>query len=139
MERKYLIATHGKLASGFQSSLNILADKGDQVEVINAYLDASDFTKQLNQFVDSIEENQQGIIFTDLLGGSVNQKAVTKKMEQTRENLFIITNTNLAIILAILFCTEPLNREKIKEMIQECQVQLLDLSNSKEDEESFFN
>ena len=38
MKRKFLIASHGNLAKGFQSSLDILADKGKGLAVINAYV-----------------------------------------------------------------------------------------------------
>ena len=31
MKRKFLIASHGNLAKGFQSSLDILADKGKEL------------------------------------------------------------------------------------------------------------
>ena len=37
MKKKYLIATHGYFAKGLQSALEILADKGKEITVINAY------------------------------------------------------------------------------------------------------
>ena len=99
---KYLIATHGKLASGFQSSLNILTGKGDEVSVIDAYLDDSDYTPKIDQFIDNVSDDEQGVIFTDLYGGSVNQKVVTKLVPKGKSNIFLISNSNLAIILSIL-------------------------------------
>lgn len=99
---KYLIATHGKLASGFQSSLNILTGKGDEVSVIDAYLDDSDYTPKIDQFIDSVNDDEQGVIFTDLYGGSVNQKVVTKLVPKGKSNIFLISNSNLAIILSVL-------------------------------------
>lgn len=44
MKRKFLIASHGNLAKGFQSSLDILADKGKELAVINAYVTPEDYT-----------------------------------------------------------------------------------------------
>ncbi len=76
------------MAGGIQSSLNILADKGDDVEVINAYITDEDYTPQIVNFIESIGENEQGIIFTDLFGGSVNQKkAVTQVATAKKENI----------------------------------------------------
>ena len=49
--RKYLIATHGELAKGFQSSLNILADKGNDFQVINAYIIDEDYTPAIDEFI----------------------------------------------------------------------------------------
>jgi fructoselysine/glucoselysine PTS system EIIA component len=39
--RKFLIATHGGLASGFRSSLELIAGMGDAVILLQAYLDES--------------------------------------------------------------------------------------------------
>ena len=41
---KYLVATHGKLASGFRSSIDILTGKGANLATIDAYVDDSDYT-----------------------------------------------------------------------------------------------
>ncbi|MCS4585885.1 PTS sugar transporter subunit IIA [Clostridium perfringens] len=138
-EQKILIASHGKLAGGIQSSLNILADKGDDVEVINAYITDEDYTPQIVNFIESIGENEQGIIFTDLFGGSVNQKAVTQVATAKKENIFIISNANLAIVLSILFSAEDeLTEESIKNAIDEAQVTLVSTKLSSDDEDDFF-
>ena len=126
MNKKILIASHGKLAGGIQSSLNILADKGDDVEVINAYITDEDYTPQIVNFIESIGENEQGIIFTDLFGGK-------------KENIFIISNANLAIVLSILFSAEDeLTKESIKNAIDEAQVTLVSTKLSSDDEDDFF-
>ncbi|EPB8144729.1 PTS sugar transporter subunit IIA [Clostridium perfringens] len=139
MNKKILIASHGKLAGGIQSSLNILADKGDDVEVINAYITDEDYTPQIVNFIESIGENEQGIIFTDLFGGSVNQKAVTQVATAKKENIFIISNANLAIVVSILFSAEDeLTEESIKNAIDEAQVTLVSTKLSSDDEDDFF-
>ncbi|MDU7965037.1 MAG: PTS mannose/fructose/sorbose transporter subunit IIAB [Clostridium perfringens] len=139
MNKKILIASHGKLAGGIQSSLNILADKGDDVEVINAYITDEDYTPQIVNFIESIGENEQGIIFTDLFGGSVNQKAVTQVATAKKENIFIISNANLAIVLSLLFSAEDeLTEESIKNAIDEAQVTLVSTKLSSDDEDDFF-
>lgn len=121
---KILIATHGKLASGFQSSINILTGKGNSVEVVDAYVDDSDYTPQIDAFIDSVTDNEQAVIFTDLYGGSVNQKAVTRLVPKGKDNIFLIANSNLAIILSILLLPEgtKLSDEKINELINESAI-----------------
>lgn len=121
---KYLIATHGKLASGFQSSLNILTGKGDEVSVIDAYLDDSDYTPQIDHFIDSVNDDEQAVIFTDLYGGSVNQKVVTKLVPKGKNNIFLISNSNLAIILSILLQPEgtKLDETKINQLAEESAI-----------------
>lgn len=84
------MATHGKLADGFQSSLNILADKGKSIEVINAYVTDEDYTPKITEFVQGIQQDEQAIIFTDLFGGSVNQKVVAEVLTQKKKKIFLL-------------------------------------------------
>lgn len=141
---KYLIATHGKLASGFQSSLNILTGKGDKVSVIDAYLDDSDYTPKIDAFIDSIGPNEQGVIFTDLYGGSVNQKIVARLAAKSGKDVFLIANSNLAIILSVILqpVDTKLTDDIINKAIGESAVKLVKLetsdSNSDEDTDDFF-
>jgi len=138
MKKKFLIASHGKLAAGLQSSLEILANKGKDVEIINAYLTEEDYTPQITAFIASIQADEQGVIFTDLFGGSVNQKVVTQVMAVKKKNIFVISNTNLAIVLSLLLSPEDtFTRESITTTISDGQVTLvsLDLSTGKADED----
>lgn len=139
MDKKFLIATHGELAKGFQSSLNILAGKGDEIQVINAYVSDEDYTPQLVEFIENIKDNEQGVIFTDLFGGSVNQKALTEVLTAKKENIFIISNANLAVVLSIIFSPENvLTKEIIENTISESQVKLVETTISSDDEDDFF-
>lgn len=126
---KYLIASHGKLASGFKSSVKILCGKQDECQVIDAYLDNSDFTSDIDKFIDSVQENDTGVIFTDLYGGSVNQKVVTELLTKSKKNIYVISNSNLAIILSILLLPEgtTLDKETINKEIEESKIKLVDL------------
>lgn len=135
---KYLIATHGKLASGFQSSINILTGKGDSVQVIDAYLDDSDYTPKIDDFIDSVADDEQAVIFTDLYGGSVNQKVVTRLVPKGKDNIFLIANSNLAIILSILLLPEgtKLSDEKINELIGESAIKPVQWNVQADDDDS---
>ena len=72
--KKILIATHGYLADGFKSSISLLTGGEDAIETICAYVDESDYTERIQAFVDSIGPDDDGVIFTDIYGGSVCQK-----------------------------------------------------------------
>ncbi|MDT2735674.1 PTS sugar transporter subunit IIA [Enterococcus pseudoavium] len=138
MKKKFLVATHGRLASGFQNSLTILADKGAELEVIDAYLTADDFTPAVTAFIESVGEEEQGVIFTDLFGGSVNQKVVSETLMSKKDQIFIVSNSNLAIILTLVLSAENeiFTQESINEAINESQVCLV--STKLPEEESFF-
>lgn len=141
MKRKFLIGSHGKLASGLQSSIDILTGEGQEIQTIDAYIDDSDYTKSIVEFIDEIAPDEQGLIFTDLLGGSVNQKMATAVMNSGKNNVFLITNSNLATLLSLLFLKpeDELTKEEIVTVINESQVQLVDLSFKASSEDDFFD
>lgn len=136
MERSYLIATHGKFASGLQNSLNILTGSGDNVQVIDAYVTDDDYTPEVQQFIQEVSEDSQGIVFTDLYGGSVNQKIAAEIMTSGKDNIMLVSNSNLAIILSIMFHenTGILSKEEVLAAIQESQVQLVSTTIEEEDD-----
>ncbi len=74
--KKILIASHGHLASGIQSSIGILTGNKDAVQAIDAYVDDSDYTQAIQAFLDSVGPNDEAVIFTDIYGGSVFSKGV---------------------------------------------------------------
>lgn len=141
MKRKFLIGSHGRLASGLQSSIDILAGMGQSLKIIDAYVDDSDYTSQIDDFIAGVAADEQGLIFTDLLGGSVNQKMVTAVMASGKDNIFLITNSNLATLLSVMFLNpdEALTKDKIVTVINESQVQLVDLSPATDSEDDFFD
>lgn len=138
-EKKILVASHGHLASGLQSSIQILTGMGDHLQVIDAYVDDSDYTQQISQFVAAVR-NQPAIIFTDLQGGSVNQKVVLAVAGHP--NIMVVTQMNLAIILAVLLDNEPLTAAHLDELINQSQVLRLVVAPPEDDakgnENSFF-
>lgn len=137
MEKKILVATHGKMASGLQSSINVLTNAGDKLKVIDAYVTDEDYTPQITEFIDSVGPEEQGFIFTDLYGGSVNQKVVTELMKSNPQNIFLFSNSNLAIVLSVMFTEEDLTAEKIQQLIKESQLRLVstELDDDDEDDE----
>ncbi len=141
MKRKFLVGSHGRLASGLQSSIEILAGMGQALEIIDAYVDDSDYSSQIDDFVAGVAADEQGLIFTDLLGGSVNQKMVTAVMASGKDNIFLITNSNLATLLSLVFLNpdEALTKDQIITVINESQVQLVDLIPATDSEDDFFD
>ncbi|HEK9992604.1 PTS sugar transporter subunit IIA [Streptococcus equi] len=141
MKRKFLIGSHGRMASGLKSSIDILAGRGQELQVIDAYIDDSDYTEQVLTFIEDVAADEQALIFTDLLGGSVNQKIVTALMNSGKENIFLISNSNLAALLSLMFLKpeEELTKDEIVATINDSQVQLVDLAPATATEDDFFN
>lgn len=112
---KFCIATHGHLARGYQSALSILTGVNDNVTFINAYVDEADWRPLLEAFIASIGEDDTGVIFTDILGGSVFQQTVLTL--EGSQNILHITGINLGIVIELLFCGEKLTTERVQQSI----------------------
>lgn len=125
--RKVLIASHGHLASGMKSSIEILfGARRDDVVAVDGYVDDTDYTPQLQAFVDGIAPDDEALVFTDVLGGSVFQKVLLTVPSAT--NVFHVTNMNLPVVLSCVLLPEGLSRDEIAEVLaqKECQPTLLD-------------
>ncbi|EHJ57323.1 hypothetical protein HMPREF9318_01458 [Streptococcus urinalis FB127-CNA-2] len=140
MKRKYLIASHGKFSSGLKNSIAILTGQAENIETIDAYIDDSDFSDIIEVFIKKIDINEQGIIFTDLFGGSVNQKITRLLLAESKKNIVLISNANLAIILTILFLTpdSKLTNEIIDNAISESNVTRVEIQSIVNDDEEDF-
>lgn len=134
---KLLVASHGTFASGIKSSLKILLGKSDNVTVFDAYLDESNFKDKLDGYFQSVEDEEQVIMLSDLYGGSVNQEM---SLYLTRPNTYLIAGMNLALVLELALKTEPQSLEMLAQVIEESRqaLRLVDLESDISDEEDFF-
>lgn len=123
--KKYLIASHGKLADGLKSSIKILTGKTN-IQTIAAYLDGSDnksnLDENLDKFLDSLNNDDYGIIFTDLLGGSVNREVMMKVNGES--NVVVITSVNLPTVMSVILDTEEPTEKHLQKLIDQSQVQI---------------
>lgn len=133
-----LIASHGHFASGLKSSIEILTGMSKKIKVIDAYVDKSDYIKQIDDFI--AKSKRPAVIFTDLKGGSVNQKVVLRVAKE--KDIFVVTQTNLAVVLAVLLDTEKLTKQHLQDLINQSQVELFQIDDDNNSlsnqEEEFF-
>ncbi|QAA21764.1 PTS sugar transporter subunit IIA [Sporolactobacillus terrae] len=139
--KKILVASHGQLADGVKSSLSILVGNTDSIRFINAYVTKEDIDESLNTFFSSVSEDDEVIIFTDLLGGSVNQKVTLRAQ---KHHAFIIAGFNLPIILEVLFLPEPITKETLNQKIETCRQAMVlvepeKLATNEDSEEDFLD
>jgi fructoselysine/glucoselysine PTS system EIIA component len=102
--RKFLIATHGALAGGFRSSLELIAGASDTVFILQAYLDES---KPLEEELDSLfrqtGEDEEWVVFSDLLGGSItNQLVRAASRVGAGTNIHIVAGFNLPLLIEVV-------------------------------------
>ena len=108
------------------------------IKVIDAYVDKSDYMKQIDDFI--TKSKRPAVIFTDLKGGSVNQKVVLRVAKE--KDIFVVTQTNLAVVLAVLLDTEKLTKKHLQDLIKQSQVELFQIDDDNNSlanqEEEFF-
>ncbi len=138
--RKILLGSHGKMASGLENTLRLFVGNDYPVTSISAYLDSEDgYLDEIDQFIEGIEDGDEAVIFTDILGGSVNQQVIAKVFASEKK-IFVISNMNLPVVISILLHFEPLSDEVILTLIDECKIQLMNYekTHANETEDDFF-
>ena len=122
--RKFLIATHGNLATGVKSTLDIIIGQTENVFLIEAYVkENKGIESDLAVLLKTLARNDELIIFTDLLGGSITNQAV--RFTQGR-NVHIVSGFNLALLIEVLMAdTSTPAEEVIESAIQNAKEQIV--------------
>lgn len=101
------VASHGHFARGLVNSLSLLIGDEHGVIPVCAYDEDIVTTEQLEQTLEHLIVQANGdevVIFTDLLGGSINNSAVSVLMRH--RNVFVVAGINLTLLLEFLLCEE---------------------------------
>ncbi len=101
--RQYLIATHGTLSGGFLNTLSMISGETSNVTAISAYVENISIEEQAKDFFSKIGEDDEVVVFTDILGGSVNQYFIT---QLSKKHFHLITGINLPIIITFLYLSD---------------------------------
>ena len=94
--KQILIATHGKMASGIRYTAELIVGKMAEITTIDAYVTPEDNVEKKFEEYFAQHENDRIFVFTDLMGGSVNQKLLGYSQ---KENVTLITGTNLPVLM----------------------------------------
>jgi PTS system mannose-specific IIA component len=120
--RKILLVSHGRLASGLKNSIDILLGDSNAVIAIDAYLDNSDYTMKIREFIDKCKPSDEAIIFTDILGGSVFQKVLLEQPE--KRGVLHVTGMNLPVIIECLLTPDRLTEKTVDKIASVAASQL---------------
>lgn len=111
--RKFLIATHGHFAKGIKSSLDIIIGQTENVFLIEAYVEENKgIEEELGSILTNIGENDELVIFTDLLGGSITNQVL--RFTQGK-NVHIVSGFNLALLIEVLMADPDTPVEEVIE------------------------
>lgn len=134
---KYAVATHGDMAEGLKSTIDLFLPNKN-VSYFSAYTsEGSDIETSLREFVEEVKDNS-AIIFTDILGGSVNQKAVLAT--SGKDNIYVIAGFNLPLVIDLL-TKENINKTIVENSIKQSKEAIIlsnDLKNIVKDDDEFF-
>ena len=128
--KQILIATHGKMASGIRYTAELIVGKMDEITTIDAYVTPEDNVEKKFEEYFAQHENDRIFVFTDLMGGSVNQKLLRYSQ---KENVTLITGTNLPVLMQVMMADDDVTEEEIQEFINDAreELQMVDLGGGK--------
>ena len=111
---KIFLSSHGHMASGIKSSLDILIGNTDKITVFDAYVDEKNVQDVLDNFYKTVSEDDEVLLLSDLYGGSVNQVMFTYL---NRPNTRLVSGVNLAIVLELAI-KETISDSELEELVE---------------------
>lgn len=128
---RFLIASHGYLADGFKSTLEIIVGKeiAERVSTLNAFVDESsgDVKGNIERFIGNIPPEDQLIVFSDIMHGSVNQCFMPFL---DNEKIFLITGVNFPLLCEMVaeysFSDESeINKDDLQKAVERAKEEMI--------------
>ena len=111
---KIFLSSHGHMASGIKSSLDILIGNTDKITVFDAYVDEKNVQDVLDNFYKTVSEDDEVLLLSDLYGGSVNQVMFTYL---NRPNTRLVSGVNLALVIELAI-KETISDSELEELVE---------------------
>ena len=102
--RKFLIVSHGALASGFRSALELITGAAGDVIILQAYLEENvPVEEDLARLLQGAGAAEEWVVFTDLLGGSITNQVVRIMADLPgRDAVHIVAGVNLPLVIEVV-------------------------------------
>lgn len=120
--RRFVIASHHEFALGLKKTLEFLTRTG-HVYAISAYVDSKPLEKSIEEVFSQFARDDEVIILTDMLQGSVNQKFYPYMND--RVHLICGVNVPCAMALALYPEDEAFTPERIRRVLEESRSQMI--------------
>ncbi|MHC5250008.1 PTS sugar transporter subunit IIA [Enterococcus sp. LJL90] len=122
--RKIILASHHNLAVGMKDTLEYIMPNVGTITTIAAYTTNTPVDQEIADALADITAADEALIFTDLLGGSVNQN-FTKYLNQP--NIHVIAGMNLPVIMSCLLplSDSPIEPAQLRQGVAEGQQQVI--------------
>lgn len=129
---KLFLSSHGHLASGMKSSVQILTGNTDMITVFDAYITQESVEEKLDEFFAQVTDEDQVVLLSDLYGGSVNQ-VMMRYLDHP--NTMLVAGVNLAIVLE-LAVRQSVTESELNEIVEQSQTMLRVVKNGVATEEA---
>lgn len=116
---KIILASHGTLAKGMYDALTLIFGEQQNVEIISAYTDGNDDIESLADYALADTGQDECLVITDVLGGSVNNVFLSRMEENP--GIKLITGMNLSLLLEIFSRRDELNDELLRVSIEDAR------------------
>lgn len=125
--RKFLIATHGKFASGIKSSLDMIIGAQDNIFVLDAYTENNvPIQDHLDDILKKIEIGDELVVFTDIMGGSITNQIIQRI---NSSNAHIVSGVNLPLLIEVVLSDPNEDLQKIlDDAIENAKTQIVYVS-----------
>lgn len=110
------------MAEGVKNTVSMLSGK-KEIYTLCAYEQTDNIETEINELCQKLDMKQKTIVFTDLLGGSVNLEITRNMMSNT---VMIVAGFNLAVILECLYLSdEECNEQTLLGIINSAKEQMV--------------
>lgn len=94
-----VLSGHGEFASGLNSSIQLIAGKQKWFEVVDFSegMSSEDLQQSLQKAVETVDQGQGSVIFTDIPGGTPFNQSVI--LSTKKEKVKVVSGTNLPALL----------------------------------------
>lgn len=120
MNRKIVIASHGRFADGIYDSLKMIIGENASVIPFSAYIDQEvDYGQRVFELLSNHNYSEkQLIVLTDLYGGSINNEFMRYIHDYP---FFLISGLNLGLLITLVLDNREMTRDSIIDIINESQ------------------
>ena len=117
--RRLVIASHERMAEGVKNTLDFITNSSFSV---NAYTTQIPLENQLQSVFEEFETEDEIVILTDMLTGSVNQACIPYR----NDHVFLITGFNIPAALEILLYPQDkkLSEKELRRIVETARAQL---------------
>lgn len=122
--KKVVIATHGRLADGFMSSLGLLGVDLSHVTALGYYDEKGADISAVDALFDQLAEGDQLVVCSDVSFGSVSQAFARAAAAHPACDCHLVSGVNLPLLLDLCLSPEPVDSERLAQTVAQAQEQL---------------